>query len=117
MINKAGKIWGTTQEFFNKNNVSIHRIEVKDGGFCSLHLHKHKNNIFLVEQGSLKVEIYRKDAGSDIIDETILGPGDIMNVEPGLLHKFEALEDTIAFEIYYVELTDDIERRNVGGVK
>lgn len=117
MINKQGKIWGSTTEIFNKNNVSIHRIEVKEGAYCSLHLHNHKNNIFMVEQGLLKVIIHRKDAGSDIVDETELGPGDTMNVEHGLLHKFEALEDTIAFEIYYVELTDDIVRRNVGGIK
>ena len=119
MINtKQGKIWGATQELFNKNNVSIHRIEIKEGGFCSLHKHEHKTNIFFVEKGKLKVVIYRKDANSDIIDDTILEDGDMTLVEPGLLHRFEALEDTIAYEIYYVELnTNDIVRHNVGGKK
>ena len=119
MINmKFAKIWGKTQELFNKNNVSVHRLEIKRDTFCSLHKHEHKHNIFFVEQGQLKIIIYRKDAGSDIVDETILNSGDMTSVENGLLHRFEAIEDSVILEIYYVELDkNDIVRENVGGIK
>lgn len=118
MINcKRSKIWGSTSCLFNKNNVEIHRIEAKKDSFCSVHKHEHKTNIFFVEQGLLKITIYRTDAGKEIKDETLLGPGDMTYVENGLDHKFEAMEDTIAFEIYYLELDqNDIVRKNVGGV-
>ena len=41
MNNIQGKIWGKTQALFNKNNVQIHRIETKKGGYCSKHKHEH----------------------------------------------------------------------------
>lgn len=117
-MNKRGKIWGSTECLFNKNNAEIHRIEVKKGGFCSLHKHEHKHNLFYVEHGRLQVIIYRTDAGKQIEDRTILEQGDMTFVQPGELHLFEALEDTIAFEIYYAELNpNDIIRENCGGIK
>lgn len=113
---KQAKIWGATQELFEKNNVGLHRIEVKKGGFCSRHYHKQKYNVFFVEGGKLKVTIVRQDAGKTIEDVTILSDGQMSLVRPFEVHFFEALEDTVAFEIYYCELRDDdIVRENVGG--
>ena len=57
------------------------------------------------------------DKEYDLIDETIVTDGDLTIVKPGKYHEFEALEDTIAYEIYWVELNhDDIVRENVGGM-
>ncbi len=108
-----GKIWGNTECLFNKNNVSIHRIEAKKGYMCSEHYHEHRYNMFYIETGILKIEVWQKDY--DLIDETILLDGQSTCIPPGLKHRFSALEDTIAFEIYYVELNDqDIVRLNSG---
>jgi phenylalanyl-tRNA synthetase beta subunit len=36
-------------------------------------------------------------------------------VKPGLLHQFEVLEDTIAYELYWAEFPEkDIQRDTVG---
>lgn len=111
-----GKIWGETQEIFKNSNFEIHRIEAKRGGFSSVHRHVHKFNGFYVEKGSMKITIYENDY--DLVDETIIRKGDLTFVKPGRYHKFEALEDTICYEIYWIELDhDDIERKNVGGIK
>lgn len=116
LMNKRAKVWGETQKLFNKNNVEIHRIIANKGGYCSKHYHSNKYNIFYVEKGKLKITIYRQDAEKDILDETILTDGQMTFVEPKLYHKFEAMDDTIAFEIYYSELEeDDIYRSDVGG--
>lgn len=112
-----GKIWGNTATIFDKNNVQIARIIVNKGGYCSTHLHNHKFNMFFVESGKLKVTIYRKDADSIIEDITILTAGDMTYVEPCLYHHFEGIEDSIAYEIYWVEIADDINRKSVGGMK
>ena len=111
-----GKIWGQTTPLFNKNNVEIHRIEGRKGGYCSKHVHASKYNRFLVESGRLKITI-TKDYGSGILDDvTVIGPGEQTTVAPGQWHQFEVLEDCVAFEIYWVELDpDDIERETVGG--
>lgn len=112
-----GKIWGSTSCLFMKNNVEIHRISAKKGGYCSQHRHKNKWNAFFVESGCLEIIIYREDAGQAIEDRTILKAGDSTYVEPGVFHTFRAKEDTVAFEVYWVELEEqDIDRRDVGGV-
>tara|TARA_B100000683_G_C12263220_1_gene462519 strand:- start:32 stop:382 length:351 start_codon:yes stop_codon:yes gene_type:complete len=111
-----GKVWGKTQDIFKNANFELHRIEVAKGGYCSTHKHVYKFNAFFVEQGKLKITIFETDY--DLVDETIITAGDLTIVKPGNFHKFEALEDTIAYEIYWAELShDDIERKNVGGLK
>lgn len=118
IMHKRGKVWGTTQSLFNKNNVEIHRITCKSGGYCSKHKHVHKFNAFFVERGLLEITIYRWDSNKQIEDKTVLTAGQSTFVEPGLFHKFKVLEeDTVALEIYWVDLSeDDIVRDGVGGI-
>ena len=54
----------------------------------------------------------------DLIDETILGPGDFTAVAPNHYHTFEGLEDGVAFELYWAKFDhNDIQRENVGHLK
>jgi len=116
MNNIQGKIWGETESIFNKNNVEIHRIEIEKGGFCSEHKHEYKYNAFFIEKGKLKVKIWKNDY--DLVDETVVITGQMTTAKPKEFHSFEALEHTIAYEIYWVELdSQDIKRKNVGGSK
>ena len=113
-----GKVWGNTSTIFCKSNVKIARIEVNKGGYCSRHKHIHNNNQFFVEQGRLKVTIFRPDADKVLEDVTILKAGDSTYVEPGLYHCFEGLENSVVFEIYWVELDEgDIKRESIGGIR
>jgi hypothetical protein len=53
-----------------------------------------------------------------LIDETILCAGDFTQVKPGEFHSFEALEYTVAFELYWAEFNhNDIIRKSVGGIE
>jgi mannose-6-phosphate isomerase-like protein (cupin superfamily) len=110
---KEGKIWGTTQTLFSKNNVEFHRIEIKKGYECSKHKHNHKFNAFYIESGLLKVKVWKNNYA--LVDETIIKTGEMTVVKPGEFHQFESLEDTIAYEIYWTEIeSDDIERETCG---
>lgn len=112
---KFNKIWGTTAKLFEQNNVEIHRIDIKKGGFCSKHYHNYKYNMFFVESGKLQVLVFRSD--SSCTDQTILFAGENTIVKPGELHQFQADEDTIAYEIYWVQLeNEDIVRSSSGGI-
>ena len=112
-MNNQGKVWGFTSHLFAKNNVSIHRIQVDPGGYCSKHKHNHKYNMFYVEEGALDIEVWKNDY--DLVDKTVLVKGDFMSVKPGEYHLFKANKDTIAFEIYWPELlSEDIQRKSVG---
>lgn len=114
-----GKVWGTTVPVFNKNNVEVHFVDIKKGGYCSKHYHKSKYNRFEVLYGKLKITIW-KDYGNNKIleDVTIIKAGQSCIVEPGDFHRFEALENTQALEIYWVELNErDIVRYDHGGMR
>jgi len=115
MTTKSGKAWGETRALFQRNNVELHRIEVRGGGYCSKHRHAHKWNAFYVEKGRLRVTVWKNDYA--LVDETVLEAGEYMEVAPREYHQFDALEDTVAYELYWVELqASDIERESVGGV-
>lgn len=113
-MNKQGKIWGYTQEIFTKNNISIHRISIKKDSCCSKHCHRYKHNIFFVESGKILIQEWKKDY--DLMDQTILGHGEMCCVPPDNWHRFIGLEDSIVYEIYYIENLNinDIIREDVG---
>lgn len=109
----AGKVWGQTELLEANGVLEFHRIETKKGGVCSKHCHRHKWNGFFVEQGALIIRVWKSNY--DLVDETVLTAGMYTKVAPGEYHQFEALEDTVAFELYWAEFNhDDIERASVG---
>ena len=64
----------------------------------------------------MKIRVWQKDY--DLVDETVLGPGDFTAVKPGLYHTFEGIEDGIAFELYWANFQhNDIHRESVGHLK
>lgn len=112
-----GKIWGHTTPLFNKNNVEVHIAQIKKGGYCSKHIHKHKFNQFIVLKGKLQISIWKQYAKEEIEDITILTEFQECIVNPNDPHKFLALEDTTVLELYWVELNEvDIVREDHGGM-
>jgi quercetin dioxygenase-like cupin family protein len=114
LSNKSGKIWGVTELIHANGVLEFHRIEAKANTFCSKHRHRFKWNGFFVERGSLCIRVWKNSY--ELVDETILSAGDFTAVPPGEFHQFEALEDTVAFELYWAQFDhNDIERETVGG--
>jgi quercetin dioxygenase-like cupin family protein len=110
----AGKVWGQTELIHANGVLEFHRIDFRAGGVCSKHKHNFKWNGFYVMSGRMKVSVWQKEQ-QDLIDETILGPGDFTRVKPGYMHQFEGIEDGVAFELYWAEFNhDDIQRETVG---
>jgi mannose-6-phosphate isomerase-like protein (cupin superfamily) len=115
-MERQGKVWGSTSPLLCKNNVEVHRIGGNSGGFCSKHMHNNKFNMFYVESGRLKIEVWKKDY--DLIDVTYVDRGDICTVSPGEYHRFTILDNnTVAFEFYWTEIdASDIIREDHGGI-
>ncbi len=109
-----GKVWGNTELLALHNNVEIHRIEIKKGGYCSKHKHNFKVNMFYVESGSIDVVVWKNDY--DLVDRTTLKKGQKTIIPAGEYHRFECNEPSVVYEIYWVELPEkDIEREDHGG--
>ena len=114
-MNQQGKIWGRTAKLFSRNNVEVHRIEAVPGGYCSQHRHAQKWNLFFVESGTLEITIWQAEGRMDV---TRLNAGECCSVPPGLYHRFEAVTDVVALEVYWTELSgNDIDRSDTGGIR
>lgn len=112
---KSGKVWGITELLESNSALEFHRIAVEAGGVCSRHCHRHRYNGFFVETGRLLLRVWKNDY--DLVDETVLLAGDYARVAPGEYHQFEALEPTVAFEIYWVEMPQNDIQRDTAGFK
>jgi mannose-6-phosphate isomerase-like protein (cupin superfamily) len=109
----AGKVWGNTELLEANGVLEFHRIVVKEGGVCSKHRHRFKWNGFFVEHGALLIRVWKNNY--DLVDETIIRDSQYTKIAPGEYHQFEALKDTVAFELYWAEFDhDDIERETAG---
>ena len=108
-----GKVWGSTQSIFRSDDTEVNFINARAGWQCSEHFHNRKYNRFYVISGRLRITIF----GEQSNDVTELGPGMCTDVPSGVYHKFEAVEDSLAIEIYWVGGLDpdDIVRRTIGG--
>jgi len=112
-MSKAGKVWGQTEKILANSSLEFHRIEFAAGSECSKHKHVFKWNGFYCQEGVLKIKVWQQDY--NLVDETVLYPGDFTSVKPGLYHSFEGLDDGVAFELYWAEFShDDIARETVG---
>jgi len=93
-----GKVWGKTSPVFHKNNIEVHRIECKAGTFCSEHHHKHKFNLFFVEEGDIDIVEWNNSQSISNIKTS-----QMYTVEPAVLHQFRAVEDSVVYELYWAE--------------
>lgn len=110
-----GKVWGTTETILDTPLLSVHRLSILPGMTCSMHKHEFKWNGFFVTKGRLIIEV-RKNA-YNLVDRTVLLPGDLTSVRPGEFHRFVTEADACeGIEFYYLEpLSEDIVRENTGG--
>lgn len=115
-----GKVWGSARHVFNSPHAAVSILETKVGGYCSKHFHSQRVNRFIVESGSINVIEY--DPGGELeITRIRLNPGDVYDVEAGIVHRFEVLEPGIVVEVYfpakpgYSVSHDDITRLDLGG--
>lgn len=112
---KAGKVWGTTELVEANGALEFHRIEMIKNGVCSKHMHEFKWNGFFVESGKMLVRVWQNEY--DLVDETIIGPGEYTKVKPGVYHQFMCIESGVAYELYWAEFNhSDIVRETVGYV-
>ena len=56
-----GKVWGTSDLIFNKNNVEVHRITGIKGGKSSKHKHQSKISLIYIESGAMAVIVEKND--------------------------------------------------------
>lgn len=111
-----GKVWGETETLLVTPMIEVHRIHINPGGYCSMHKHEFKWNMFYIIYGELDIHVRKNDY--DLEDVTNLTVGQFTSVAPNEYHMFKSREGpATALEIYYLEsISKDIIRETVGGL-
>lgn len=106
MITKAtivDKPWGH-EEIFARTDAYVGKLLVVMAGEClSLQYHEVKEETLRVLAGRMKLT---KGPDLEHLDSVELGAGDIFHVNPGTLHRMEAITDTTLLEVSTPELDD-----------
>ncbi|PIQ78311.1 cupin [Candidatus Peregrinibacteria bacterium CG11_big_fil_rev_8_21_14_0_20_46_8] len=97
------KPWGREIWFAHTPEYAGKILEITAGHRFSLQYHKKKRETQLIMQGTVKFTIGKKE---DACEEVVLGAGDKVDIAPGIIHRAEALEDTVIFEVSTPELDD-----------
>lgn len=110
------KAWGTALHIFNNPNVAVSVLTTVAGGYSSKHWHKARVNRFVVLSGAIDVIEYDPKGRTELHRQPMKS-GDLFDVQPGVVHRFEVRESGQVIEVYWpaeVRL-DDITRLDTGG--
>lgn len=114
------KLWGWSEALVVSPAGEVHRIDINAGGYCSIHYHRTKHNVFVLMHGA--IDIYEWVGGADTNGDPsrvhhLVNPGDSYAVPPGVLHQFRALKQSRAIEVYWPDPlgAEDIVRFTEGG--
>src|SRR3990167_48649 len=114
------KVWGKATHVFHSHHAAVSILETVIGGYCSRHLHSQRVNRFIVQSGVIEVVEYNP-TGELETNRTKLEPGDVHDVDAGVVHRFEVIEPGLVVEVYFparpgaMVSHDDIQRIDLGG--
>ncbi len=80
-----------SRQVIHGDTMTVARIHLKKGASVPAHSH-HNEQISMVERGAVKFVL----AGV----EKIVGPGEILTIPPHVPHSAEALEDSVAVDLF-----------------
>lgn len=80
-----------SRQMIHGDTMTVARIDLKKGAVVPEHSH-HNEQISMVERGSLRFVM----AGV----ERIMRPGDMLKIPPHVPHSVEALEDSVAVDLF-----------------
>jgi mannose-6-phosphate isomerase len=93
-------IWALTDKYCGK------LLFVRAGEQLSLQFHRVKDETIFLLEGRIELEL---GAPGDAIPQSeVVGPGSAFRIEPGVVHRWRALEDAVVFEVSTPMLDDVI---------
>lgn len=98
------KPWGKEIWFAWSDSYAGKILEIKKGRRFSLQYHEKKQETQLIIEGKIKLTLGKKNDKK--LQEVILHAGDKVDISPNTIHRVEALEKTVIFEVSSPELDD-----------
>lgn len=97
------KPWGQEEVIEINDCYMMKKLTMWAGHRCSLQYHNIKRETIYVLSGQLR--IYSGPA-QEKLDSRVYGPGDAITLPPGVVHRMEAVEDSIYLEASTPEMDD-----------
>jgi mannose-6-phosphate isomerase len=91
-------IWALTDDYCGKI------LFIKAGESMSLQFHRKKDESWLIHSGRAELEM--AEAGKKVPALEVVGPGAAFRIQPGMVHRVKALEDTTILEVSTPQLDD-----------
>ena len=89
------KPWGKEEWLEINQNYVVKELFMKGGNSCSLQYHEHKHETFYVLKGKLKFYV---GPDKDNLKEMYLEVGKHYTIEPLVVHRMEAVVDSLYLE-------------------
>lgn len=99
LFDPVPKAWGRQIPRFRCDTIHVDEIEVRSGGYCSVHSHERKHNIFHVLRGNIVVLTFNDALRLVRTDE--MGVGGHCCVRAGWVHQFWSRGGCVCQEVYY----------------
>ncbi len=97
------KPWGRELWIAHTDRYALKIIEFNQGTRSSLQYHVKKHEHIYVDSGRLQVELETEGGEMEVL---VLGPGDVVENQPGRKHRVTALENVRLIEVSTPELDD-----------
>jgi mannose-6-phosphate isomerase-like protein (cupin superfamily) len=101
-VSRVDKPWGYELRFVRTDRYAGKVLFIKAGAQLSLQYHETKDEAFYVQSGRLDLVLGQGP------DQRVvrMEPGAASRIEPGTVHRFRAVTDTLLFEVSTPELED-----------
>lgn len=97
------KPWGKEEVLEINGSYMVKRLTMWKGHRCSLQYHNIKRETIYVLEGMLRID-YGPE--KEALDAREVGPGESMTLLPGVVHRMEAVEDSVYLEASTPEMED-----------
>ena len=104
-VKTVPKPWGEERWLARTDRYAGKILVLNKGHRLSLQYHERKHEVHYLETGRIKYTLGSIDRPGEY-EERIVGPGTVVVLPPGAIHRMEALEDARFFEVSSPELED-----------
>jgi mannose-6-phosphate isomerase-like protein (cupin superfamily) len=97
------KPWGREEVLEINEKYMLKKLTMLARHRCSLQYHNHKKETIYILSGLLKII---QGVNQDDLSEKLYYSGDSITIQPGIIHRMEAIEDTVYLEASTPEIDD-----------
>lgn len=99
------KPWGKEEILEHNEKYVLKKLSMNGGHKCSVQYHVKKKETVYLLSGALKLYIGGTKNGLDVAPVKVK-PHEFMTIDPGVIHRMEAVEDSVYLEASTPELDD-----------